>query len=339
MSRPQANQLRLLFWESTSQCNLRCIHCRRLDIDAVAGQLTTDQVKGVFDSTSTLGKPIIVFSGGEPLLRDDWEHLAGHATSLGLPIALATNGTLIDRSIAQRINKAGFSRVAVSLDGADAAIHDKFRGQDGAFNNAMAGIEAIRASGTDVQINATIAAHNVHQLDSLLGLATELGAVALHLFLLVPVGCGTEIAETHQLPPAEYERVLGWVCDRQQSGSIEIRPTCAPHYKRIAAQKNFPTGHSRGCLAGSSVAFVSFAGDVFGCGYLPVSCGSVLDNSLADIWENSTVFAKLRDPELLTGKCGICNFKVACSGCRARAYAESGDFLGSEPSCSYQPQG
>ncbi len=337
MSSRRANQLRLLFWESTSQCNLRCIHCRRLDVDAIAGQLTADQVKVVFDSAASLGKPIIVFSGGEPLLRDDWEYLAGYGTSLGLPIALATNATLIDRAVAQRIKKAGFSRVAVSLDGGDSATHDEFRGLDGAFNKAMTGIDAVRASGTDVQINATIAAHNVHQLDSLYNLATDLGAVALHLFLLVPVGCGTQIKETHQLPAAQYERVLGWVCDRQQSGSLEIRPTCAPHYQRIAAQKNLPSTNGKGCLAGSSVAFVSFAGDVFGCGYLPVSCGSILDKSLADIWQNSTVFAKLRNPELLTGKCGQCNFKVTCSGCRARAFEETGDYLGPEPSCSYQP--
>jgi len=329
--------LRLLFWESTARCNLQCIHCRRLETDRSLDELRTGQFQGVLDSAATLGRPIVVFSGGEPLLRDDWEALARHAAALSLPTALATNATMIDAALARRIVAAGFRRVSVSLDGADAATHDTFRGRAGAFDRAVTGIDKLRAAGANVQINATIARHNIDQLDALLRLAGEVRAVALHLFLLVPVGCGARIGLSHQLDPDQYERVLHWVCDRQEVGGIELKATCAPHYYRIAAQRGMDTGRSRGCLAGVGVAFVSHVGEVFPCGYLPVSCGSVRRDSLAEIWRQSPVFAKLRDFSLLGGKCGACGFRARCGGCRARAFAATGDYLAEEPSCTYQP--
>jgi radical SAM protein with 4Fe4S-binding SPASM domain len=361
---PGAPPLRLLFWESTARCNLACAHCRRLEVAEAAARddLTTDEFRGVLDSAATLGKPIIVFSGGEPLLRDDWEALADHARALRLPSALATNGTLIDHALAGRIAAAGFRRVSVSLDGADAATHDAFRRLGGAFDRAMAGIEALRRAGAAVQVNATIAAHNVGQLDALHDLAVAVGAEALHLFLLVPVGCGAQIQATHQLPAGTYERVLEWVLGRQAAGGIEIKATCAPHYYRLAAQRGLPTtgsaglapsassgpapslssgpapSLSRGCLCGVAVAFVSHKGEVFPCGYLPVRCGSVRQRPLAAIWRDSEVFAKLRDYELLEGKCGRCEFKAICGGCRARAYALTGNYLAAEPACTYRPQ-
>ncbi|MCK4602272.1 MAG: radical SAM protein, partial [Phycisphaerae bacterium] len=231
-------QLRLLFWESTVRCNLACIHCRRTDAaDTADDDLTTGEVRAVFDSAATLGRPIVVFSGGEPLLRSDWEVLANYARSLNLPTALATNGTLIDAALARRVAAADFSRASVSLDGADAATHDTFRGAAGAFDKALAGIGELKRLGVAVQINTTIAAHNVHQCEALYELARSLGAVALHLFLLVPVGCGTKIAETHRITPEQYERVLNWICDRRTDQAIELRATCAPHFYRVAAQR------------------------------------------------------------------------------------------------------
>jgi radical SAM protein with 4Fe4S-binding SPASM domain len=348
----------MLFWESTVRCNLACVHCRRLDVaDAAASDdLTGDEFRRVLDSAATLGRPVVVFSGGEPLTRDDWEPLAAHATALGLPIALATNGTLVDDAMAGRIAAASFRRVSVSLDGADAATHDAFRGVSGAFERALRGIAALRARGVSVQVNATVAAHNAHQLDELHALARSLDAAALHLFLLVPVGCGVQIAATHQLPPATYERVLNWILDRQQESgatedgrpALELKATCAPHYYRLAAQRGLPGGTtlpvrgpqvpSRGCLCGVSVVFVSHKGEVFPCGYLPVNCGSVRERSLAEIWADSPVFADMRDFDRLSGKCGRCEFRGACGGCRARAYALTGDYLSSEPACTHRPE-
>lgn len=354
--------IRLLFWESTARCNLRCLHCRRLDTEAAAPpDLTTTQVRGLLDSLATLadpagasrpgGRPIFVFSGGEPLLRDDWEALAAHAHGRGLTTALATNGTLIDANLAGRIAAADFHRVSVSFDGADAATHDAFRGVAGAFEAALAGVRHLRQARVSVQVNATIAGHNHHQLDALFNLARSLDAAALHLFLLVPVGCGVQIGQSHQLSPQRYEEILGWLCDRHlaEGGTgphhgrppagqgLELKATCAPHFYRLAAQRGLRL-HTRGCLCGVAVAFVSHSGEVFPCGYLPVSCGNVTRSDFAEIWKNAPVFADLRDFATLTGKCGACAFKGLCGGCRARAFAQSGDYLAEEPACSYQPR-
>jgi AdoMet-dependent heme synthase len=330
----QSPPLRLLFWESTARCNLACAHCRRTET-AGRDELSTAEVRAVLESAATLGRPIVVLSGGEPLMRDDWEELARCAAGLNLPVALATNGTLIDEAVSRRIAAAGFARVSVSLDGPDAATHDAFRGQAGAFARALDGIAALRRAGVAVQINATVARHNAERLDEMYELAKSLGASALHLFLLVPVGCGVQLAETHQLPPAQYERVLNWLADRQAGGGLELKATCAPHYHRVASRRGLSV-RGRGCLCGISVAFVGCRGGVFPCGYLPVSCGSVRQSSLAEIWRTSQVFAKLRDDGLLGGKCGACDYRSVCGGCRARAYAATGDYLAEEPQCAYR---
>jgi AdoMet-dependent heme synthase len=334
-----APALRLLFWESTSGCNLSCAHCRRLNVSSkadAAGELSTESACRVFESATKLGRPVIVFSGGEPLLRPDWPELAAYAKSLGLPTAMATNGTLIDQPMAARIAAAGFHRVSVSLDGADAATHDPFRGVAGAFDKALAGIAALRHAGVPVQINVSIAAHNIAQLDSLHDLCVSVGAVAMHLFMLVPVGCGAQIKQTHELSPEQYEQALNWVCDRQLSGNIEIRATCAPHYYRIASQRGLSLRPgSRGCLAGAGVIFVSSRGEVFPCGYFPISCGNVLNESLENIWITSSVLNDLRDPSRLQGKCGACEFNILCGGCRARAYAQNENFFSADTACIY----
>jgi radical SAM protein with 4Fe4S-binding SPASM domain len=348
---PDGPPLRLLFWETTARCNLACVHCRRLDAAEAAARddLTTDQAAAMLDSAAKLGRPIIVFSGGEPLTRPDWPELASHARGLGLITALATNATLVDDAMAARIAAADFHRVSISFDGADAATHDSFRGVGGSFQAARAGAARLRARGVRLQVNTTIAAHNAHQLDDLLALAREIDAEAMHLFLLVPVGCGVEIGPSHQLSPARYEQVLDWVCDRiaqqpplaphqrPRPGQLELKATCAPHFYRLAAQRGLSVGHGKGCLCGRSVVFVSHSGEVFPCGYLPVSCGNVKQTPLEETWRRSDVLADLRDPSMLGGKCGRCDYKLVCGGCRARAYALTGDYLAAEPQCGYQP--
>jgi len=348
---PPFPPLRLLFWESTRRCNLHCAHCRRLDADAATAQqeLSTRQARRLIDSAASLGEPILVFSGGEPLLRSDWEDLAGYACDKGLRTALATNGTLIDAALAGRVARAGFHRVSVSLDAADARTHDQFRGVKGAFHSAVDGVAALRAEEVPVQINSTIFAANYGQLDELYGLARRLGAVALHAFVLVPVGCGLELAKDQRLEPDQCEHVLQWVCERQAAGGMELKATCAPAYYRVASQWLRRNGgaagarfirsalRSRGCLAGVGVIFVAANGQVYPCGYLPVGCGSVLESGLGDIWRSSPTLARLRDYELLSGKCGRCEYKGICGGCRAQAFAATGDMLASDPLCAYEP--
>jgi heme b synthase len=345
------HQLRLVFWETTSGCNLECIHCRRLDVSAELAQqdMTTEQAVAFIDSLASFAKPILIFSGGEPLFRKDIFHLARHTKTRGLTTALATNGTLIDLETAQQIVSAGFERVAISIDGASAETHDKFRGIPGSFTRALAGFLHLKSAGMSMQINCTLARHNVAERESLYELALDLGADALHIFLLVPVGCGLEISAENQLPAKEYESILNWFYEKGREGKLQTKATCAPHYYRVMRQRAKQDGiklssanHgmnavTRGCLAGSSVCFVSHKGEVFPCGYLPVTAGNVLKQPFAEIWQGSPVFEQLRDTSLLKGKCGICEYRNVCAGCRARAFGETHDYLAEEPYCTYQP--
>lgn len=357
---------RLVFWESTAGCNLRCIHCRRIE---VADQLTphdlsTDEAFALVDQLAAVGSPVFVLSGGEPLMRPDILKIARYATDAGLPVALATNGTLIDAALAERIKASGVKRVSISFDGADASTHDRFRALAGSFDAAVGGFRALRAVGLPVQINTTVAKHNQDQLDAVLRLAKDLDAVALHLFLLVPVGCGVEIADDQMVSAADYERILNWLYDVEQAEpALQLKATCAPHYFRVMRQRRaqehrdgvrreLPASHHRqlhghppgqmhaatkGCLAGTGVCFVSHRGEVFPCGYLPVEAGNIRRQAFGDIWQHSPLFAEMRDPDLLGGKCGVCQFKTLCSGCRARAYGMTGDYLAEEPFCAYEP--
>ena len=349
--------LRLVFWETTAGCNLRCIHCRRIDVMETLSKddLTTAEGHVLVDQIAEVGRPILVFSGGEPLMRSDIFELAGHAKDRGLRIALATNGTKIDADLAWRIRETGFDRVSISLDGAKPGTHDSFRGIPGSHAKAAAALTALRALGVSTQVNFTVARHNVAEVPAIYDLALDLGVDALHFFMLVPVGCGVAIADREMLSSEEYERWLEWVYDREMEGRLEIKATCAPHYTRIVRTggRRPPASHhrqqatgghpqslshvSRGCLAGSGVCFVSHTGEIFPCGYLPVAAGSVRKQTFQEVWNASPVFERLRRPDLLGGKCGACNFKMVCGGCRARAYSATHDELAQEPFCVYQP--
>jgi radical SAM protein with 4Fe4S-binding SPASM domain len=371
------NELRLLFWETTAGCNLECVHCRRLDVSRqlMKSDLSTDESLVFIRNLAAFARPILVLSGGEPLFRPDIFQIARHAGEHGLPVALATNGTLIDERVAHAIVDSGVKRVAISIDGADETTHDNFRRQRGSLAAALGGFQNLKRLGMSMQINCTVTRHNVHQIEMLYARAVELGADALHLFMLVPVGCGVQIAETNTLPADEYERVLNWMYGKSQERALHLKATCAPHYFRILRQRaaadhvrieathshgkpehvqargisqDHPAGRSggsnmaamtKGCLAGSSICFVSHTGEVFPCGYLPVSAGNVKRQSIRDIWEHSDVFARLRDVEQLEGKCGLCEFKKVCLGCRARAfYATHGNYMAEEPYCVYEPR-
>jgi radical SAM protein with 4Fe4S-binding SPASM domain len=374
---------RLIFWETTAGCNLTCIHCRRITVadQLVPQDLTTVEAFEMVDQIAAFARPIFVLSGGEPLFRPDIYSIARRASDAGLIVALATNGTLIDADVARRIRESGVRRVSISFDGADAATHDIFRG-GGAFARTLAGMTHLQAAGVPYQINTTVAKHNVHQMDETLRMAKDLGAQALHLFLLVPVGCGVEIADDQQIDPVEYEAVLNWMYDAEMRGGIELKATCAPHYFRIVRQRQAeerrqgifrerPASHHRqahagggsghpgngqpgageeqarqamsamtkGCLAGTGVCFISHRGEVFPCGYLPVEAGNLRRQPFREIWEGSSLFAELRDPDLLGGKCGLCEFKRVCGGCRARAYGTTAAYLDEEPFCTYEPHG
>ena len=365
-----AQKLRLLFWESTIKCNLSCAHCRRVDDDDMTDlDLSTEQAKELIDQLAGLGQdqgfmPILVFSGGEPLCRNDIFELIDYAVAKKVKCALATNGTQINPAIAQKIKTGGIERVSISLDGATSDIHNKLRLQEGSFEAAVDGIQCLNDCGVPFQINMTITRHNAHQMDDIFVLAEQLGAVAVHLFMLVPVGCGEEFAEEDMLSSDEYEQLLKRVAHKEKDGRLEVKVTCGPHYERVvreeeisnkpsvdhsrshhAGQNQCPGGHpgpkhgpmSKGCLAGSGVIFVGHSGDVFPCGYLPVNCGNVLQTSLETIWTGSTDLARMRDTHQLKGKCGVCGYRNVCGGCRARAFAATNDYMQQEPMCTYVP--
>ena len=357
----------------------------------------SSKVVEIIDEIAAVSTPILVLSGGEPLFRSDIFQLARYATDKGLRVALATNGTLVTKDFARMIVDSGVRRVAISLDGADARTHDTFRGIPGAFDAAIHGFRNLKNLDMSVQINTTIARHNAHQLPEVLELAKFLGADALHTFLLVPVGCGVDIAAEQMVPTEEYEEMLNWFYDRSLEGGIELKATCAPHYFRVVRQRRVadhrsataaaqtaqslveaaqdspsigpteiampgstgielkphgvgrPVGHpgthpsdmnamTKGCLAGTAVCFISHQGDVYPCGYLPALAGDLKKQSFADIWDNSVVFNQLRDTNNLKGKCGCCEFRNICMGCRARAFAATGNYLDEEPFCIYQPR-
>ncbi len=325
----------------------------------------------MISSMPELGRPILVFSGGEPLMRPDLFELAEHARGVGLPIALATNGTIMNEAVAQKIIDVGFQRISMSFDGPDAATHDGFRKIDGAFDSSVAAFRLLKSMGMSLQINTTVARHNYLKLDAMYQLAIDLGADALHIFMLVPVGCGMELTEEIMLKPEEYEKAMHWIYDRSLEGKLHLKATCAPHYFRImhqrqresgqklpvsahphksmgpqgGAPKGHPGGHpggdmsamTKGCLAGQAVCFVSHEGEVFPCGYLPVTSGNVKTTPLPTIWRDSKIFGEIRDDSKLEGKCGLCEYKRVCMGCRARAYAETQSYLAEEPNCEYVP--
>ncbi|MEA2063617.1 MAG: radical SAM protein [Gemmatimonadota bacterium] len=351
------DSLRLVFWETTAGCNLSCRHCRRLDTGSeglALGDMDTAACLELVEQVASFARPILVLSGGEPLIRPDIFQIAAHAAGLGLAVALATNGTLVNEETADKIIASGVRRVAISFDGATAGVHDSFRRQPGSFAKAGAGFRALKARGMSMQVNCTVARHNEHQLDEIVEMALGLGAEALHFFLLVPVGCGVEISREQQLSPERYEQVLNWLYDQERKHlGLQLKATCAPHYFRIVYQRGGGKEiteraktrgehgmHSmtRGCLAGSAVCFISHTGEVFPCGYLPVSAGNVKETLLEKIWNEAPLFQVLRDTGNLKGKCGVCEYKNVCMGCRARAYGQTGDYLAEEPYCTYVPK-
>jgi radical SAM protein with 4Fe4S-binding SPASM domain len=246
------------------------------------------------------------------------------------------------------MKESGIKRISVSLDGSTPETHDTFRGVKNAFDNSIKGIKTAKDAGIEFQINTTITKTNLEQIPKILKLAQDLGAVAHHIFLLVPTGRGKYIVDS-EINAREYEETLNWFYDQRKKVKLQLKATCAPHYYRILRQRakedneevTFKThgldAVTRGCLAGTGFCFISHVGRVQTCGFLDVECGDITKQEFKDVWENSRVFNELRDFSNLEGKCGICEFKRVCGGCRARAYEATGNYLAQEPLCSYKP--
>ncbi len=342
--------LRLVAWETTRNCNLSCVHCRAsATLGPHSGELDTAEAFKLLDQIAEVAKPIIILTGGEPLLREDIYDIAAYGTKIGLRMVMAPNGTLVTESVARRLMDAGIKRISISIDGSTPESHDTFRKVEGAFEGAINAMKIAKKVGLDFQVNTTITKTNLDQIPKIQKLAVEMGAVAHHIFLLVPTGRGKYIVD-QAIDAAEYEETLNWFYDQRDKTPLELKATCAPHYYRILRQRAKEEGKSvsfqthgldavtRGCLGGIGFCFISHRGDVQPCGFLSANCGNVRQQSFADIWNHSEVLNDLRDYDKLSGKCKPCEFKRVCGGCRARAYEATGDYLTEEPLCSHMPR-
>jgi AdoMet-dependent heme synthase len=340
-------------WEVTRACAYSCAHCRadaqpkrdRRELDTAEGKRLIDMLAG-FDSG-----PILVLTGGDPLMRRDLFEFARYANESGLRVSLTPTATALPtRERMREARAAGIRRVAFSLDAADPEVHDRFRGFQGSFDRTFKGIENALAEDLPIQVNTTMCALNADQLEKLVPLMESIGVVQWSVFFLVPVGRG---AGLEMLSAEEHERVLGRLFELTGEVGFDIKATASPHYRRVVRQRSGPTagagfqfpdglnrpghGNGKGVNDGRGFMFISHIGEVMPSGFLPISAGNVREEDPVEIYRDSQLFRELRDPEALKGKCARCEFREICGGSRARAYAVTGDYLESDPSCVYQP--
>ena len=339
-------------WEITRRCNLNCVHCRSSSgLEAVGHpDFSIDEAHRVLDDIASYAKPVVVLSGGEPLLRGDVFEIAAYGAEKGLRMCLATNGTLVTQEICAKIKQAGIRMVSLSLDGASAAVHDNFRNQPGAFDGTLNAARLFRENGIPFLINSSFTKRNQEEIPKIYALAKELGATAWYMFMIVPTGRGEDIMD-ELIAPEEYEKLLEWHYEMEKGEQeLLVRPTCAPNYYRVVLQKakeqgddfkrrslQFSTGGAKGCLAGQLISLIDVDGNVLPCSYFPLNAGNIREKSFKEIWEDSPLFHDLRDFKAYKGRCGSCEYVNVCGGCRARAYAVTGDYMAEEPYCTYVP--
>jgi len=304
------------------------------------------------DQIADYASPVLVLSGGEPLLRNDWGDLARYGTETGIRVCLATNGALVDETVCERIREVGIRMVSLSLDGSTETVHDDFRQQPGAYRAVIRAAELFQRFDIPFLINSSFTRRNQPDIPNVYRLARELGATAWYMFMIVPTGRGEEALD-ELISGEDYEKILNWHYEQEiQENQILMRPTCAPHYFRIVRERSrregrdwkprslgFATGVSKGCLAGQHIAFIDRFGRVKPCSYFPESAGSLREKPFREIWEESSLFRNLRDPDMYEGKCGNCEYLHVCGGCRARASAmNEGNYLSEEPFCTHRPR-
>ncbi len=340
--------MNIIAWETTRRCKFSCIHCRASASDSsYDNELTTTEGKKLIDSIAEKPPSLLILTGGEPLLRDDIFILASYASKLGIRVVMAPCGSSINKKTIEKLIASGVSRISLSIDGIDQKSHDEFRGRRGAFDEVINAAEITQKYGMEFQVNTTVTTKNIDNLAKINDLSISLGAVIHDIFLLVPTGRGSGLKD-YELDSDTYEKTLKWVADEVISGKRNFKVTCAPHYSRIWRQKKSgePEFNSQkhvrppaGCLAGNGFIFVSHQGDIQPCGFFDQKCGNIRDFNfdLQKACTESDTLNKLSLKSNYKGKCSICEYWNVCKGCRARAFALSGDFLTEEPYCSFQP--
>jgi len=321
-------------WESTRACNYTCAHCRaEAQKQPDPHQLTTQEALGLVDQIASFCKPVFIISGGDPLQRNDIFVIASYASQMGFRVVMSPSGSDLSAETFEKMKQSGVRMISLSLDGATTTVHDDFRKVPGAFELVMKNMALANAVRFPFRINTTVTQHNYQDIVSIHKIAVEQGAVEWDVFMLVPTGRGKIDME---ITPKQYEETLQTIYKLSVSSSIPVKVTCAPQYTRIVAQQTKGNlAGSRGCMAGNGFCFISHVGDVFGCGFLPLCAGSIRQQNLKEIYQQSPLFIKLRNHRLLKGKCGKCAYSVACGGCRARAFSTKNDYLEEEPFCIF----
>lgn len=350
-----------LAWEITQACGLACVHCRasaqpRRD----PRELTTEEGFKLIDDIRQMGNPILVFTGGDPMMRRDVYDLIRHGADQGLRVSLSPSATaLLSKANLSKAQDAGVVRIHVSLDGSTPEIHDAFRQVSGSFARTLAGLEAAREIGLSLQIGTTVTRRNVADLPAIARLIQDYGTLMWNVFFLVPTGRGKE---DDLISPEEHERVLNWLYDLSKEVSFDVRTTAAQHFRRVVFERtrgelgeqgaikqaltgagySFQDGMGRpqqGVNDGKGFCFISHVGEVCPSGFLQLSAGNVREQPIYEIYRNSQLFKELRDPSLLKGRCGRCEYRRVCGGSRARSFALTGDYLAEEKYCVHQPGG
>jgi radical SAM protein len=337
-------------WEVTRACAFSCVHCRadaqhRRD----PRELSTEEGYALIDRFAEFGSPILVFTGGDPMMRRDLFDLIAYADAAGLRCSLTPTATaLATVARLRRAQEAGVRRIALSLDAPTARVHDDFRKVDGSWDRTMAILRNAQGLGLSTQVNTTVTTHNVDLLPDMVRFVKEVGAVQWSVFFLVPMGRGQQLS---MITPEQHERVFEWLHDLSLAGDFDVKATAAPMYRRVAIQRGHGAASGAGFAThdgldrpvqgvndGRGFLFVSHLGEIMPSGFLPISAGNVRTSDVVEVYRNHDLFRRLRDPGLLTGKCGVCEFRDVCGGQRGRAYALTGDPLAADPACAYVPR-
>jgi len=331
-------------WNITSKCNLECGHCyidAGARADGLEGELDTQKAFETIDEIACVNPgAVLILTGGEPLMRSDIFDICKKASSKGLMVVVGTNGTLLTQERATALKTAGVAGVGVSIDSLYPQSHDKFRGRDGSYKDAIDGLKNARNAGLEIQFQTTPTDSNLDEIPKIAELAHSFGAKVFNIFFLVCTGRGQKMSD---ISPESYEKVLLWAAENQSAfPGMMLRPKCAPHFKRILHQKDSQhpllSTYIAACRAGTHYCRIDPHGKVTPCAYMPLECGDLNKNSFDDIWNNSEEFVRYRNPSY-GGKCGECGYRLLCGGCRARAYAETGDDMDEDRWCVYEPVG
>lgn len=338
----------LISYAVTAKCNLRCKHCYSDSTEEPApDELSTQEAEQLLDDLAEWGIKLLIFDGGEPLLREDFLELTRYASSKGLRVVIGSNGMLIDPEIAKRLKASGVVAVQISIDGARAETHDWFRGEDGSFRKALEGAKACKAAGLPFQFGMTIRRGTLDEIPRMLKLAVDFGAIAAEFFDLVQVARVRREIPDEVLAPEERRKVMAWLAGAQEDCPIIIRVPGCPMYTLMLQEKgtqpkHFPADllrripyYGRGCAAGMPQGYLQISpnGEVHPCMLLQIKLGNVREESLTQIWDESPILRKLRERSLLEGECGQCVYRDKCAGCRGRAYEETGNMLAADPGC------